>query len=77
MQNIVKTGGGENLKRPNVELPIFRNSKIANSIMMKHELFDTFIFEFILSFFFGIIRTTKIFDNFSNRKIGICQIAKF
>ena len=35
---------GENLKRPNVEWPIFRNPKIANSKITKHELFDKVYF---------------------------------
>ena len=39
-------GWGQNLKRRNVERPIFRNFKIANIKITKDELFDNFIFEF-------------------------------
>ena len=48
----LKMGGGQNLDRQNVEWPIFRNFKIANTKMMKDELFDSFIIEFIFFSFF-------------------------
>ena len=34
MQNMEKTGRGPNLKRPNVEWPIFRNPKKSYSIFL-------------------------------------------
>ena len=43
------TGGGQNLERRNVERPTFRNFKIVNIKITKHELFDNFIFEFNFS----------------------------
>ena len=43
--------GGQNLERRNVELPIFRNFKIANIELTKDELFESFMFEFIFLFF--------------------------
>ena len=42
-----KTGGGPNLERRNVERPIFRNFKITNIEITKHELFGSLIFKFI------------------------------
>ena len=32
-------GGGQNFEQPNVEWAIFKNSKIANIKITKHELF--------------------------------------
>ena len=49
MEFFKNMGGGQNLKRRNVERPIFRNSKIANIEKTKDELFDNFIFEFNFS----------------------------
>ena len=44
-------GGVQSLERQNVERPIFCNLKIANINGRIDELFDSFIFEFIFSFF--------------------------
>ena len=43
-------GGGRNLERLNVELPIFRNSEIANSKIRKNELFDFLFFYLFFNF---------------------------
>ena len=43
--------GGQNLKRPNVERPIFRKFETSNIEITKVELFDFSIFEFILYFY--------------------------
>ena len=40
-------GWGSNLKRRNVERPLFQNFEIANIKITKDELFDSFIFELI------------------------------
>ena len=53
-------GGGQNLERPNVERPIFRNFKIANIKITNGELFDNFIFEFNFSFFRNHLNTQNI-----------------
>ena len=47
----VNRGTCQNLERRNVEKPVFRNFKIANIKITKDDLFDSFIFEFIFSFF--------------------------
>ena len=44
-------GGGQNLEQRNVERPIFRNFKIAHIKITKNDLFDSFVFDFIFSFF--------------------------
>ena len=44
-------GGGQNYERRNVERLTFRNLKIANIKITKDELFDSFVIEFIFSFF--------------------------
>ena len=44
---------------------------------MKEELSNVFILELVFSFFFEIIWTPKIFDNFSDRKIWIFQLQNF
>ena len=44
-------GGGQNFERRNVERLQFRNFTVANSKITKDELFDSFIIEFIFSFF--------------------------
>ena len=41
-------GEGQHLERPNVERSIFWNCEILNMKKTKDELFDFFIFEFIL-----------------------------
>ena len=63
------------MERRNVERVIFQNFKIANIKTTKDELFDSFIFELIFSFFINI-RTPRTFNNFSNRKILILQIVR-
>ena len=60
------TGGGENLERP-----IFRNFKITNINIMKDEIFDGFIFEFIS---FNFNKLLQQFDNFLNFTILIFQM---
>ena len=45
--NSIFLGGGQNLKRPNVERPIFRKFVTSNIEITKVELFDFFIFKFI------------------------------
>ena len=44
-------GGGQHLEHPNVELPIFWNFEVSNKKIMKVELFDFLIFEFIFYFY--------------------------
>ena len=46
-ESLLKMFGAQNLKRRNVERPIFRNFKITNIKITKDELFDSFIFEVI------------------------------
>ena len=53
-------GGGQNLERRNLERPIFRNFKIANTKITKDELFDNFIFEFNFSFFRNHLNNSNI-----------------
>ena len=48
------SGGGQNLEQRNVERSIFRNFKIANTKMIKDELFDSFIIEFVLFIFYKL-----------------------
>ena len=55
-----KGGGGQILKRRNVERPIFRNFEIANIKITKDELFDSFIFEFTFSYFRNLLNTQNI-----------------
>ena len=55
-----RAGGGQNLERRNVERSIFRNLKIANTEMTKDELFDSFIIEFICSFFINYLNNQNI-----------------
>ena len=54
--------GGQNLERRNVKRPIFRNFKITNIKITKNELFDSFIFEFIFSFFINYLHNLIIFQ---------------
>ena len=56
------SGGGHNLERRNVERPIFRNFKITNIKITKDELFDSFIFEFILPLFINYLHNLIIFQ---------------
>ena len=49
-REIVKVGGGQNLKRRNVERPVFRNFAIANIKIKKDELFDNSNFELFIHF---------------------------
>ena len=72
----VSVGGSQNLERRNAERPIFRNIKIANIKITKHELFDNFIFEFDSLFFRNHLNTQNIQyifklwnTDFSNGKI--------
>ena len=51
-------GGGQNLKRWNVEQSIFRNFKIANIKIMK-DSFDSFIIEFTCLIFFKLCEQRK------------------
>ena len=53
-------GRGQNLERRNVERSIFRNLKIANIKITKDELFDSFINEFIFSFFINYLNDQNI-----------------
>ena len=53
-------GGGQNLERRNVELPIFRNFKIANIKMTKEDLFDNFIVGYDFSFFINHLNSQNI-----------------
>ena len=66
-------GGGQNLERRNVERPIFRNFKITNIEIKKDELFDIFIFEFVVCI---IHKLFAQFNNFSNCKILIFLMVK-
>ena len=50
-RNIDRSGGGQNLERPNVERPIFRKFETSNIEITKVELFDFSISEFILYFY--------------------------
>ena len=45
-----RSGGGQNLERRNVEQSIFRHFEIANIKITKHELIDSFIFDFFFIF---------------------------
>ena len=47
-------GRGQNFERRNVERPIFRNFKIENIKITKHELFHGFIFKFIVFIFYKL-----------------------
>ena len=51
---------GENFERRNVERLKFRNFKVANIKITKDELFDSFIIEFIFSFFRYYLNTQNI-----------------
>ena len=42
----LNSGGGQHLKRPNVELPIFRNFEISNMNITEIKFFDFSIFDF-------------------------------
>ena len=53
-------GGGQNFERLNVERLKFRNFKIANIKLTEDELFDSFIIEFIFSFFKSYLNTQKM-----------------
>ena len=57
---MVVWGGGQNLERQNVERLTFRNFKIANIKITKDELFDSFIIEFIFSFFRNYLNIQNI-----------------
>ena len=46
----VSVGGGQNLKRRNVERPVFQNFETANMKIKKDELFDNSTFELLFSF---------------------------
>ena len=50
-------GWGSKFGTIKFRMTIFWNPKIANSDIMKHELFDIFFFEFVLSFF------SKLFEH--------------
>ena len=54
------SGGGQNVERRNVERLKFRNFKVANIKITKDALFDSFIIEFILSFFRYYLNTQNI-----------------
>ena len=61
-------GGGQNFNRRNGERLEFRNFTVANIKKTKDELFDSFIIEFIFSFF----------RNYLNSKyLIIFQIVKY
>ena len=60
LQQFILSGGGQNLERRNVELPVFRNSEIANIKIKKDEFFDNFIFELFFSFFRNFLNTQNI-----------------
>ena len=51
MTGVTIAGGGQNLEQPNVERPIFRKFETSNIEITKVELYDFFIFEFILYFY--------------------------
>ena len=53
-------GGGQNFERRNVEPLKFRNFKVANIKITNDELFDSFIIEFIFSFFRYYLNTQNI-----------------
>ena len=59
-----KQGGGQSLKKSNVKWPLFRISKTANIKIAKDELFNIFIFEFILLFFRNYFNTLNIWQFF-------------
>ena len=71
---------GITILRLNVELLIFRNSKIANIEVRKDELFESFIFEFILLFFSKLFEHSKyliIFQIWQFLKFVFFLIEKF
>ena len=51
-----------NLERRNVERPVFRNFKTVSIKIIKDELFDNFIFEFIFSLFINYLHNLIIFQ---------------
>ena len=53
-------GGGQNFKRRNVERLKFRNFKVTNIKITKDELFDSFIIEFVFSFFRNYLHNQNI-----------------
>ena len=55
-----KLGGGQNFERWNVERRKCRNFKVANIKITKDELFDSFIIEFIFSFFKNYLNTQNM-----------------
>ena len=57
---IEKKSGGQNFERRNVERLQFRNFKVANIKITNDELFDSFIIEFIFSFFRYYLNTQNI-----------------
>ena len=57
---MIYSGGGQHLKRRNLERPIFRNLKTANIGITKDELVDIFTFELIFSFFRHYFNTQYI-----------------
>ena len=67
-------GGGQNFERRNVKRLKFRNFKVANIKITKDELFDSFIIEFIFSFFRYYSNTQNI--DFPNGKIKKCLVLK-
>ena len=57
VRTVKKSGGSENFERWNVEQ---RNFKIAKIKITEDELFDSFIIEFIFSFFSNYLNTQNI-----------------
>ena len=60
LTSVTKFGWGSNFRTTKCERPIFRNCKIAKIKITKHELFDSFIFEFNFSYFINPLSTQNI-----------------
>ena len=54
------SGGGQNLERRDVEIPVLRNFEITNIKIKKDELFDIFIFVLLILFFRNYLNTQNI-----------------
>ena len=59
LKDDLRMGGGRNLEQRNVERSIFRNFKISNIKITKHELFDSFIIEFIFFISYKLFERPK------------------
>ena len=62
----IKLAGVRNFERPNVERPIFRNSRIANVQSNGRSSYSIFLFTKLFHFFFNYLNTQiLVFSNFN------------